>query len=289
MDENHLGPFSPLCHWFQQSPIALSEAKSLYVPQLKDFLEVSYVGSECSYDGVLTEDNFVLYRQGIHAGDRTAQPALEADDIRPRITFRGQTFFLAKVHVHHGTEHDVEGIPDRPVTEERPEGPRTYEIHLLHETFTAEYLEPKVVLAVYAMDDPKNASEAMRHIVSVNRSGPENSCAASLRVSSLLPANLTTFYCYEGSLTSKPYLETVSWAVFPELTSVHTETFRDIDSRSQKERDPQPLERRFVLRSFETVKGQISGVVTDSPETLPVKGGAKADGPAKGRIGRKKK
>ncbi len=58
--------------------------------------------------------------------------------------------------------------------------------------------------------------------------------------------------CYEGSLTSEPYSEIVSWLVFVDPLGVDLADFRKLKKNAhQPERPVQPINRRFVIRSFQ--------------------------------------
>ena len=65
------------------------------------------------------------------------------------------------------------------------------------------------------------------------------------------PASYKRWYLYEGSLTSKPTREVVTWIVFPTSLDVASDDLRKIERHAhQPERDVQALNRRYVLRNF---------------------------------------
>lgn len=66
-----------------------------------------------------------------------------------------------------------------------------------------------------------------------------------------LPADKGS-YRYEGSLTTEPFNEFISWVVLRDKVAVKASDIKPITAHALHEaRPPQPLNRRFVLRSFE--------------------------------------
>lgn len=276
MSSDHDNTFFPIIHWFQQSPIKLSYADSLYVDVLEQWLKtISYAPPHKKrYQGILKDENFILFRQRGSGEERFKTPASPAKDLRPSIVFHDRTYFLSKIHLHRGTEHDTEGIPDHPDS-----SPKSFEIHLLHETFEPDFLAPKVAIAVYAVEDNSEgghdnagkigASEARTKILrSTNIAGEvvlsicpadflnwvsqkEEQTTGSLVTDFAADPRSKQFYHYEGSLTSPPYQETVSWIVFPHRIRMSPDSFWPIQAGAhQNERPTQEKHRRFVLRSF---------------------------------------
>ena len=66
-----------------------------------------------------------------------------------------------------------------------------------------------------------------------------------------LPKDTKHYYRYEGSLTTKPYSEIVSWVVFKDsLKLPRKELNKLIKYAAESARLPQPMNRRFVLANF---------------------------------------
>jgi carbonic anhydrase len=66
----------------------------------------------------------------------------------------------------------------------------------------------------------------------------------------LLP-NLDHWYRYEGSLTSAPYSEFVSWIVLVDQLAVDSTEFQKLKKNAhQPDHRVQPINRRFVIRNF---------------------------------------
>ncbi|CAF4764247.1 unnamed protein product [Rotaria sp. Silwood1] len=78
------------------------------------------------------------------------------------------------------------------------------------------------------------------------------SAGISLQLSTLMNTNLNNFYRYSGSLTTPPCSENVIWSVFQtpiQISDDELEMFR-LDIFSENFRNPQPLNKRIVYRSF---------------------------------------
>lgn len=81
--------------------------------------------------------------------------------------------------------------------------------------------------------------------------------AASVTLGDILPSDLGRFFRYEGSLTTPfkdgtPNNEVASWLVFPEVIPVHPSDVAELKQyASHTVRQPQPIHRRFVLRTFD--------------------------------------
>lgn len=66
----------------------------------------------------------------------------------------------------------------------------------------------------------------------------------------LLPSQ-RKWYRYEGSLTSEPYSEIVTWIVFPALLSISSDDLTQLKKEAhQPEREIQDINRRVLLRNF---------------------------------------
>ncbi len=66
-----------------------------------------------------------------------------------------------------------------------------------------------------------------------------------------LPSNIEQYYRYEGSLTTDPFSETVSWVAFRRPKKIKRNLLeRLIEGFGHHARLLQPLPRRFVLRNF---------------------------------------
>lgn len=227
-------PF-PAQHWSQQSPIELRASHSLHVPSLRtqpfehDYREAPYAGSFAGEPG---HRNFVLTKPypGAHP---------------PVVRAAGVTAQLVKIHVHTPPEHDLEGSNEGG------------EIHLIHEIVAPTQGSTLLVLGVFfrerAEGDPEQPEDsALRRFIEGWSGGCTGEAGVTIDPRCLLPANTSRWFRYEGSLTSAPYDESVSWLVFNEPLRLHSRDLEELRRHAeQPERKPQALNRRFVLRSFE--------------------------------------
>jgi carbonic anhydrase len=239
----------PNYHWQQQSPIDLSIQSSHYVDFGKSFLEIQYNGI-CRGKLEMKGGRYDFVVQDYATNAQT-------------IKFNGTKATLKKIHLHTPSEHNLEG---------NNFGKNGGAIHLLHEFDEQEhgftgyplYLVLGVFFDLSKKSDKEQKQEqsgfnlfASRFVQSVKLL---NECADDkvepIEVSpwNLLPGGCSNnfpnhWFWYEGSLTSPPYSENVSWVCLKEpIETTSTADFQNIPH--QHERGIQPLNRRFVLRNF---------------------------------------
>jgi len=219
----------------QQSPIRIEKTKTIFVDFGPTYLEFNY---SAALSGHFEKDNFVF------------DPPKKKDDITPwTITVDGKPWFIRKIHLHLGPEHEIEARDDK-----------LNECHLVHSALDDPNAEcEKIVIAVYfrvstkAVVRPTIASLGRK--LSDTKKGEATKCDAyhSLHPREFLPdgAGLGQWYRYEGSLTSGNHSEDVSWFVLPTEVPIRSAEFKEIkDCAHQKPREVFELNRRFVLRSF---------------------------------------
>ncbi|MBC8115927.1 MAG: carbonic anhydrase family protein [Candidatus Saccharimonas sp.] len=234
----------PMDHWAQQSPIKLFRAESLYVEFPKSFLSIDYSGAPFSgkFDGVPGHKNFVLNE-------------LSPDQNPPLVKLGCVTAELVKIHLHTPSEHELEG--------ENKGG----EIHLIHQiknpTGGSELLVLGVFFEVKAKKEKAEKEEKATSVESkffqlwaaslkaaAQQTGLADAPDVSIDPRHLLPKT-TKWYRYEGSLTSEPYREIVSWVVFTKTLGIESEDLKLLQAEAhQPEREVQAINRRFVLRNF---------------------------------------
>lgn len=178
----------------------------------------------------------------------------------------GQTYQLLQLHFHWdkrtthvGSEHGLHGKR------------LAFEMHLVH--FNTKYrdqaeasMHPDGFAVLGTLfdntdDDEMNNSE-MNKIVSQLRQVSAFNTTAQMRrpvnLRKLLPSDIDTFYTYEGSLTTPPCSEIITWIIFPEIQKIGPnqlfafERSLDSDSNSILDitcRDLQPLNQRNVYSS----------------------------------------
>jgi carbonic anhydrase len=228
----------PWPYWPQQSPINLNLDDSIRVDFGDDYFDHDYQDAPFAgkFEGEAGHANFVLTKP--HPGDHA-----------PRIVVGGKRAELVKIHLHTPSEHDLEGHD------------YTGEIHLIHQLGHPLHNPRLIVLGVFfAQDIPAQAGQFFQswiagqaaHCNSARSSSGGQADALSIDPCNLIPKKKhREFFRYEGSLTSSPYTENVSWLVFREPIGITSEDFEAIREHAhQPERDVQHQARRFVLRNF---------------------------------------
>jgi carbonic anhydrase len=212
-----------------QSPIELRQSSSIYVASLNlepfeyNYCEAPYSGT---FQGEVGHRNFVLTEPypGLHP------PMIRLGDIRAR---------LIKIHLHTPPEHDLEGDDTGG------------EIHLIHEIVAPTTGSTLLVLGVFFRERAEDAHAPMKGFFDTWTKG----CASETGEVTIDPRCLlpdtSEWYRYEGSLTTKPYDEIVSWLVFTKPLGIDSQSFKQLRERAhQPERGLQDVNRRFVLRNF---------------------------------------
>lgn len=222
-------PF-PVSHWPQQSPINLFKAQALYVEFPKDHLVIDY--REAPFKGTFVG----------HAGHRNFELTKPHPSKHPPvIVLGGVKAELVKIHLHIPSEHDLEG--------NNQDG----EIHLIHKIDSPKDGSELIVLGIFFKKSSKSSSAKLfqtwsRELKAGKASGTSKEIELDPR--NILPP-LDRWFRYEGSLTSEPYGEIVSWIVFPSPLGIASEDLYKLKKEAhQPEREAQDLNRRFILRNF---------------------------------------
>jgi carbonic anhydrase len=230
----------PTHFWKQQSPINLTKAGSIFVKHTKSFLKFDYHDAPFAgrFEGDHGHANFVLDKP--HSGNNL-----------PMLTMGDVTAELIKIHLHTPSEHDIEGKD------------LGGEIHLIHRLASAVNGSELVVVGVFFREEVpggksklSKGNEFFSFLAEKFRAKQDEH--GEPRIQSIDPRplipkspNSEKWYRYEGSLTSAPYSENVSWLVFNEPIDVLTEDFNTLKQEAhQPERSVQPINRRYVLRNF---------------------------------------
>lgn len=224
----------PTHFWKQQSPINLVKKNSIHVKFPRTFLKFDYKDAPFAgqFEGENGHANFVLDKP--HAGNNL-----------PMLTMGDVTAELIKVHLHTPSEHDLEGSD------------LGGEIHLIHRLASPVNGSELVVVGVFFKEDNKAAKNEVFSMwaeqVDPKSKATTDSKRQKIDPRSLVPKNPNSekWYRYEGSLTSEPYSEIVSWLVFVDPVGVGSAAFKTLkDNAHQPERPVQPINRRFVIRNF---------------------------------------
>lgn len=229
--------------WFQQSPIKIDTAKTHFT-ELPE-LTFDYVPAW----GVIKGEEFIL---------EWPSPC--------HLVFNGMRCPLLKAHFHAPAEHVVNGAR------------ASVEMHLVHQVpgYPDAWDSAYVVVGVLLRGPTaqKQAGRARQHVMRLVQAAQLRPAAASAstaksgkaakpptaepthpRILLDLAQHLPTsraHYRYEGSLTTEPYDEVVSWVVLRDHGTLEgaDEVYVEDHTRHPMRR-PQSLDRRFVLRSFE--------------------------------------
>jgi carbonic anhydrase len=159
------------------------------------------------------------------------------------ITVGAEIWLLRQIHMHAAAEHRVDGA-DKP-----------FEAHLVHSRpgDTAAGCD-KLVVGVFIR--PGTSTRAKRSLEKFLRAHATRTAgvAAPTEIDprEFLPdSRLDHFFRYEGSLTGGTLSEDVSWIFMRDDGIVPQPIFSELEKYAeQDERPRQPLNRRFVLKSF---------------------------------------
>ncbi len=164
-----------------------------------------------------------------------------ASDSRQSIKLAKKRFYLREFHFHHPSEHWVNGKQ------------YSMEMHLVHRSVDDDSI---AVIGVFL--ELGEASGKQKILVSKVSENPVDGSDgvietdASTNPRDYLPSDIEAYYRYEGSLTTSPYSENVSWVVMRDPRYVSQDELKLLLSLFKSEaRFPLPTNRRFVLRTFD--------------------------------------
>ena len=199
----------------QQSPIDLKEA--VYAPKLQDQVDIGWAN---------TESLPIAPKHG-HGADLPGE--------QQALTLNGKAFEPKGFHFHAHSEHLVNGSA------------YPMELHIVHQN---DDDGTRAVVGVFIDDQGTSGSKSDN---SVNQliDSLESEHPSTVAASVILPQSTEQFYRYEGSLTTPPYDENVSWLVMREPIHVSPETLNRLKQEQGHEARPaQDLNRRFLLANF---------------------------------------
>ena len=221
-----------------QSPIRLSSKLALPLASPSDLLSIEY--SE----------------NGSYAGEFDKEGNLVLGPDAPVVKFRGRAFQLSKVHIHLMSEH---------IVDDEKQG--DYEIHFVHIPRGGTASDPKLVIGIIYRES--ESAKSREGFTKFANGLPSRAALKEMRTDEaaveyeitpshffpLIPASETpdfqNWFHYEGSLTSFPFSEDVSWFVMKSEALVNPADTADLEQYAEHHaRELQPLNRRLVMRSF---------------------------------------
>ena len=220
----------------QQSPIDISVDQTVPVMYGKHHIQYHYTGK---LRGRYESENLVFDEPGGNEASYT-------------ITVAGKSWLLRKIHIHHKAEHTLNGGH-----------PNDFECHLLHSApEDLHALGDKLVIGVFFHLEAGAPKKEALHFLNKNlkdqasKAGGKTDCASlrgELDPREFLPPDdnaRAAWFHYMGSLTTKPFSETVSWYVIHEEIPVDPGDIDQVQVHARQHRRPTfPLNRRFVLRN----------------------------------------
>ena len=218
----------------QQSPIVIIESETWYTKVDDTFFIPGYSGTPLA--GYLAEHNFIF----------TDFESIKVGSV---------DWTLRRIHFHNGTEHEIAGQPKC-----------HFEVHLVHTIGTKPQEDPKLQtakLVIGTLFKIKSKAPSRASFRALNKAVGKANWSASgvmdavkdMKINPLdfLPEqkDWPYWFRYEGSLTTEPFSEDVSWFVYKneaEIAKAEVDKLRG--AAEQHVRGTCPLNRRFVLRSF---------------------------------------
>jgi len=234
----------------RQSPIKLITNDAMRLEKPEDVFRIEY--SDKDYHGTFigvhpTHGNFEL--------DKPACP-----ETYPSVWFWGNMFELRRIHIHCKSEHFIDSNVQS-----------DYEVHFVHARQGMTLSDPKLVIGIlYKESATTPAGKGLQRFNDLLR-GRANS-GSSLRTFKIADSvpdgdinpleffprtpdgktpDLANWFHYEGSLTSEPYSEDVSWVVMKNESKIDPTELKKLEEYAEQEARPTyALDRRIVVRSF---------------------------------------
>ncbi len=156
-------------------------------------------------------------------------------DAGSSIIVEGVTYNLKQVHFHNGSEHYLNG-------QQLP-----MEAHLVHTNAAGTHY---VVIGVFFVQGQANPflSSVMGHLPSAE--GDTVRSDSTINIGTMFPQQSSDFFIYEGSLTTPPCSETVTWVVLETPAEASVAQIQAISALVPNNHRPlQPLNGRVIRRS----------------------------------------
>lgn len=202
--------------WEQQSPINLRATFSARAS--RDYLKLAW---STAVNGFL--------RAGEHGVE-----VLFGVSPDKYLELEGKRFQLKQFHFHHPSEHLVDATSF--------DG----EVHLVHQNL--DDLTIAVVGIFLTVEATGDGTAETAKLIKYFKDAKSAGTTIPLTPCWWLPSKHDHLFRYEGSLTTDPYAETVSWMVFPEPKAISADLFESIfGGHPQKARALQARNRRYIV------------------------------------------
>lgn len=234
----------------RQSPIKIITNNSMQLAKPIDVLRIDYKDQD--YHGKFigihpSHGNFEL--------DKPASP-----ETYPAVLFQGKMFELRRIHIHFQSEHVIDS-----------DVKCDYEVHFVHACLGMTLADPKLVIGILYREGAAtpagkglerfnvllrqraNAGSSLRAFNSTDKvpDGKINPLEFFPRASDGKSPDVTSWFHYEGSLTSEPFSEDVSWIVMKNESKIDPSKLKELKEYAEQEARPAyALDRRIVVRSF---------------------------------------
>lgn len=159
--------------------------------------------------------------------------AESSDDQSNRVQHNGVTYYLEQFHFHVSSEHTIDGEHF------------AAELHLVHESEDEQLLVIGVLLEVGA--ENTSLTELLGAAAALSPEGESVELNSPINVATLLPADRTSVQ-YDGSLTTPPCSEGVTWNVILEPLTVSEDQLAQLTAAyADNHRPIQPLNGRELV------------------------------------------
>ena len=226
----------------QQSPIRIVGEETIYAKLTP--LKYAYAGL---LPGKFKRDNFEFDIQFTPAGvENTSGKELIVGSV---------SWIIRKIHIHSPAEHNID-----------EDDPARLECHLLHSLpGDVKGRGAKFVIGVFVKIVPKPPKKGRvrsswfdlntkvgKASVDTGKKPCTVTHAHNIDVTDFLPdKDQDKYYRYEGSLTSEPFSEDVSWYILKQESDIFESTIDEIVFCAEQEARPVHTgDRRFILRNF---------------------------------------
>jgi len=207
------------CAGKKQSPINILDIDSKYVS--KDSLDLKvYCNTHTIIHDVVNNGHSVQF--DFELGDS--------------IVVKNETFHLKQIHFHEPSEHTIDGIR-YPI-----------EIHLVHANKKGKY----TVLSILGKEGKEHTDFEFLELFLPVKNGETKIIGKPYDLKLILPKNISEYYSYEGSLTTPPCSENVSWVVFKDPITLSLNQVLKLKHNMplNNYRNEQPLNDRVVIKTF---------------------------------------